>query len=124
MARSKKNKVKEDLIKRGYNRFNPSPFDNESVTDCYQKAFRDEAGNRKYFLTYRQWDFSRYADTNHPSMNMPSYEAETQLTTKKGGTIDITFLHLWEPKDAEEFLEKLFETGLFKKYDERYGDDT
>ena len=116
---AKKNDVvKNELIKRGYNRFEPSVFDNDSISDCYQKAFWDENSNRKYFLTYKQWDFSRYSDTNHPDLNFPSYEAETQLTTKDGGVINLTFLHLWKPKEAEEFLEKLFETGWFKKYDE------
>ena len=78
----------------------------------------DEDGMKKYFLTYHRWDFSRYSDVNHPDLNYPSYEAETQLTTKNGGIINLTFLHVWEPKDAEEFLEKLFETGWFRKYDD------
>lgn len=118
MTKTTKDKMKSELIKRGYNRFNPTPFDNESVTDCYQKTFRDKNNDRKYFLTYHKWDFSRFADARHPELNYPSYEAETQLTTKDGGVINLTFLHLWKPKEAEEFLEKLFETGWFKKYDE------
>lgn len=121
MAKKTNDQTEKKLLDCGYCRFKPSPFDGENVTDCYQKAFRDEDDNRKYFLTYHRWDFSQYAYRCHdPNLNKPSYEAETQLTTKNGGVLNITFLSQWEPEDAEEFLAKLFETGWFKKYDDEY----
>lgn len=108
----------DTLYKLDYRRFNPGAFESESVTDCYQKAFRDENDDRKYFLTWRKWDFSKYATVDN-NLEEPAYDAYTQLTTKDGDVINIEFLSGWEPQKAEEFLDKLFETGWFRKYDDR-----
>lgn len=118
----KKLDIESTLIKKGYQRFSPSPFDGECVMKCYQTAVRNNNGDRQYFITWKKWDFSQYKNGNHSELEKPRYEAYTQLTTKDGNVIDITFLNGWEPEKAEEFMEKLFNTGWFRDYDRRDGE--
>lgn len=108
----------KDLANDKYNKFSSNAWDNENIECVYQKSFTDENGLRKYFLTWRKWNFSKYSYKD-PSLKEAKWEGNTQLEYKKNGQhIDITFLNGWNTEDAEEFLEKLFETGWFKKYDE------
>lgn len=109
----------QKLLDRGYHKFKPTPFDDESVVACFQTSFCDENDDRKYFLTWKKWDFSRFASPlRNRHLYEPSYEATTQLTYKKNGqSINIDFLNGWEPEDAEAFLDDLFKTGWFEKYD-------
>ena len=111
----------QELIKKKYNRFNPSNLDGQYVTDLYQKSFTDQNNNRKYFLIWKKYDFSKYADRFHKDLNKPRYEGDTQLTFNENNqVINLTFLDGWSTNDAEKFLEKLFATGWFKKYDDLY----
>lgn len=114
--------MKNDLLDHGYNDYKPSVFDGDCVTRCYQKAFRD-GDDRKYFLTWHEWDFSKYADHRHPELLDHTFEGETQLTTTDGDVINITFLSGWGREKAEKFMEKLFDTGWFKKYDHDYEEE-
>ena len=113
----------KELIYRGYKPFKPGPFDDECITQGFQKAIRDENDDRKYFITFKKWDFSRY-DKVKELNDCVSYEGDTQLAYKKNGEfMNITFLHGWEAEEVEEFLDNLFSTGLFEKYDMKYKDD-
>lgn len=114
--------MKDDLLDHGYNDYKPGPFDGDCVTRCYQKAFRD-GDYRKYFLTWHEWDFSKYADPRHPELLDHTFEGETQLTTTDGYVINITFLSGWKREKAEKFMEKLFNTGWFEKYDHDYEEE-
>lgn len=102
----------EQLEKNGYQYYEPSILDGECVTSLYQRSF----DGKKYFLTWRKWDFSRFADQLHLDLNEPKYEGNTQLELKDGsGTIDITFLSGWELDKAEKFMKQLFATGWFEE---------
>lgn len=113
--------MKDDLLKHGYYEYKPSPFDSDCVKKCYQKSFKDKNGNRKYFLTWKEWDFSQYADYHHPELEYQhSFEGNTQLITTDDDAIEITFFNGWSRDRAEKFLKKLFDTGWFEKYDNDY----
>ena len=109
---------KKEFEKAGYIHYNPAPLDGECVTSVYQRSFNDKNGNKKYFLTWKEWDFSQYADALHQDLKNRRYEADTQLTYKKNGqTLDLTFLDGWSVEDAEGFMKALFKLGWFEKYD-------
>lgn len=106
----------EQLKENGYQYYAPSILDGECVTGLYQRSFGDDETYKKYFLTWKKWDFSRFADQLHLDLNEPKYEGNTQLGLKDGsGTIDITFLNGWELDKAEKFMKQLFATGWFEE---------
>ena len=104
------------LIEKGYQKFKPArPFDNESITDKFQKAFLNKTG-KKYFITVSKWK-----EFTHPATKQkfpPSYEYDIQLYDKENrNPINLTFFAGWECEDVENFAEQLFETGMFEYYE-------
>lgn len=107
----------EELKENGYQYYEPTRIDGDFVECLYQRSFKDDNNTKQYFLTWKKWDFSQFADKMHPDLKDPRYEGDTQLELKDGsGTIDVTFLSGWELDKAEKFMEKLFATGWFKEY--------
>ena len=112
--------TEQELIDNGYHKYEPNIFDNnDCIVACFQKAFCDtESNNRNYFITWKEWDFSKYADSAHPELKIPSFEGSTQLTHKEtGNTINVEFLSTWNLNKAEKFMQDLFATGWFETYD-------
>lgn len=97
------------LLNKGYKQFAPSAFDGVSVKNCYQKAFVNKDNEREYFITFKKWDFSQFADENHPDLTDYRFEADTQLTyLPNGQVINLEFLCGWEPSEIEQFMKDLF----------------
>ena len=109
-----------ELIEKGYKIYAPSAFSDDCITDIYQKSFSDEDDKRKYFLTWNQWDFSRYA-SHDESFNNPIFEGGAQLMTHDENTIEFKFFSGWDIEKAEQMLEKIYQLGDFRKYDDVHG---
>lgn len=98
-----------DIIKRGYDEYKPSPFHSSGIVKCFQKRFDDDNGKR-YFIDVHKWDIPSFTN---------SYEYSIQLYNKDThDAIDLLFHSTWEIDKVEEFVKKLFETGMFDYYEE------
>lgn len=104
--------ILNDILKAEYKTFVPSAIDGECVKRLFQKRFTDKVGV-KYFITIKEWDFSRYG------MKEPiQYESTVQLTKKQnGGTLDLEFFNDWELSDVENFVEKIWKNHGFEYYE-------
>ena len=106
--------TKQDLLNNGYKKFKPATFDCDKVSAKYQKV----VGNKDYFITWDEWDFSEYADENHTDLKEPRFEGHVQLMHKETGNyLNLEFLAGWELDEAEKFIKQLFETGWFEEYE-------
>ena len=105
----------QDLLDQGFHEFRPTPFDSDSVETCFQKRYDDEQG-KKYFITIKKWKAWRHPHTGE--LTLPSYEYDVQLYKKDDhDAMDILFHSSWALKDVEDYLEKLWNTGLFDYYE-------
>jgi len=102
----------KDFIERGYREFPPPLIVSENVTRCFQKRFDDAVG-KKYFITVYKWEWpDRYSVAN-------GYEYAVQLYRKRTHeAVDLTFHSQWDVADVEDYIELLFDTGLFDHYEE------
>lgn len=105
--------TKDELLNKDFKPFEPNYLDSPSCDGCYQKLYRDNLGNKKYFL-----DVKHYSMT-HPTTreDLSGFEISTQVY-KNGNheAINITFLND-NIDDAEEFINKLFEYNLIENYE-------
>lgn len=105
----------QDLINKGFHEYSPSAFDHESVETCFQKRYDDENG-KKYFITVKKWKEFYHPHTHE--VYPPNYEYDTQLYKKDGhDAVDVLFHSSWNIEDVEDYLEKLWGTGLFDYYE-------
>lgn len=108
--------VDKDFLDNGFTEFEPSPFDGD-VETCFHKTYKDKVGE-KYSIIVKKW-----GDFKHPYTNeiFPlGYEYNIQLYKKeKHDAVDLIFHNSWELKDVEDYLEKLWQTGLFD-YSEKF----
>lgn len=105
----------EDFIVEGYTRFPPGKYDDECVTDLFQKTIRDDVGNKLYFITVERWDYSSVAQER----NIPiSYNFSVQFNLKKGGTTQVDCFSEFDIESAEDFYNDLWNTGWFLPYEE------
>jgi len=95
-------------------KYKPTPFDSDGVETRFQKCFVDELG-KKYFIDIVKW---QPMELNNGNRYGATYEYETQFY-KKGthDAVNIEFICSWSIEDVEDYLEKLFETGLFEHYE-------
>lgn len=109
----------QDFISRGFKRFPPTPhLDPDSMETHFQKRYDDEVGKR-YFITVNKWKAFEHPYT-HEKFE-PSYEYSIQLY-KKGGrhdakAVDLLFHSTWTLDEVEDYMQKLFDTGLFDYYE-------
>ena len=105
----------QDFIDLGFREYPPTRFEHEGVEKIFQKRYDDDIGKR-YFI-----DISKWRGGTHPYTGdrfPESYEYDTQLYSKnKHDAVDIKFHSSWELKDVEDYLKKLFNTGLFDYYE-------
>lgn len=109
----------EYFINRGYNKYDKTPLDTESVMYNFQKRFNDENG-KKYFIDIHKFDNSwtkeKYA--NQSWYKSYSYEYSCQLYKKDThDALDIDFHSSWTIEQVEEFVEKLFQSGELDYYE-------
>jgi hypothetical protein len=84
----------------------------------FQKRYDDEIGKR-YFITINKWRAFRHPYTGE---EFPAtYEYSVQLYKKDGRhdvkAVDFLFHSTWSVDEVEEYMNKLFETGLFEYYE-------
>lgn len=104
-----------DFLNAGFSEYKPGPFDPSGVEKCFQKRYDDELG-KKYFITVKKWSEFRHPSTG--DVFRCSYEYDVQLYKKEGhDAIDILFHSTWDLSSVEEYLEKLWDTGLFDYYE-------
>ena len=97
------------LIRRGYKEFPPTPYD-RYVSKCFQKRFDDKIG-KKYFITVCKYD------PIHP-MDSVGYEYNIQLKNiNNENPINLNYFAGWEVEEVEEYMDKLWATGLFGYYE-------
>ena len=83
----------------------------------YQKKFSDENGV-KYFISVDHYDFHNITMPEEARRNY-EFEYSTQLVDKVTHCpVQITLFAGWQIDDVEKHLEDLFETGLYKYYEE------
>lgn len=109
----------QDLISRGFKEFPPTPFvDSDGIETHFQKRYDDEIGKR-YFITINKW--KPITDTRSGIVWPSNYEYEVYFHKDDGkdGTkaIKILLYAGWDIDEVEEYVQKLFETGLFEYYE-------
>ena len=109
----------QDFLNRGFKQFQPTPhLDPEAMETHFQKRYDDEVGKR-YFITVNKWMAFKnyYTGEEFPA----TYEYDVQLYKKDGRhdakAVDFLFHSTWNIDEVEEYMQKLFETGLFEYYE-------
>ena len=106
----------EKIIEMGYNKYEPTPIHTDNVEACFQKRVRDDKGT-KYFI-----DIEKSKPWTHPHTGEefpPSYEFTTQLYYKDNDCpLNLRMFAGCTVEQFEEFMEKLFNTGMFDYYEE------
>ena len=103
----------EILTNKGYKKFKPSPWQHESITDLFQKCFKDKHG-KKYFITVNKWKSWIHPHTGEEFP--PAYEITVQFTFNEN-PVDMNFFH-WDHLDqAEEKIEEIWKKCGFDYYE-------
>ena len=106
----------EELIKRGFKRYNVC---NTSV-DCrkylFQKRYMNDNGDTLYFIDIYKWDWTGFPPDR--ILDPYTYEITTQLYTVGGhDAVNIEFGVEMTIEGAEEFIDKLFDIGMVEPYE-------
>lgn len=109
----------QDFIQRGFKQFPPTPrLDPDSMETHFQKRYDDEVGKR-YFITVNKWKEFEHPYTHEKFES--TYEYSVQLYKKSGRhdakAVDFLFHSTWTLDEVEDYMQKLFETGLFEYYE-------
>lgn len=106
----------EELIKRGFKRYNISRVSNDCKRYLFQKRYMNDNGDTLYFLDIYKWDWTRFPADRIPEPY--TYEITTQLyTVKDHSAISIEFGVEMTIEGAEEFIDKLFDIGMVEPYE-------
>ena len=104
------------IIEMGYNKYEPTPIHTDNVEACFQKRVRDDRGT-KYFI-----DIEKSKPWIHPHTGEefpPSYEFTTQLCYKDNDCpLNLRMFAGCTVEQFEDFMEKVFNTGMFDYYEE------
>ena len=100
----------EYLIERGYRKYNPTPFDNESVVARFQKRFDDDFG-KKYFIDVLKWSHDYVPVNRRDKWWEPfTYCYETQITMfEDAKALKLEFFSDWTLEEVEKYMEDLFD---------------
>ena len=104
----------KDVLAAGYKEYQPTKFDHSHIEKCFQKRFDDENG-KKYFIDIKKW-----GEMTHPYTGEtwpPSYEFHVQLCNHDDEPVNMEFFSGWSIDKVEQYVEALFQTGLFKHYE-------
>ena len=109
----------QDFISRGFKQFPPTyPIDSDGIETKFQKRYDDEIGKR-YFITVNKW--KPIVDHRDGKTWPPNYEYEIYFQKDDGNdstkAIKILLYAGWDIDEVEEYIQKLFETGLFDYYE-------
>ena len=106
----------EELIKRGFKRYNVC---NTSI-DCrkylFQKRYMNDNGDTLYFIDIYKWDWTGFPPNR--ILDPYTYEITTQLYRKGDHeAINIGFGANMTIEDTETFIDSLFDAGLVEPYE-------
>ena len=109
----------QDLFDRGFKQFPPTyPIDSHGIENKFQKAYADDIG-RRYFITVSKW--KPIVDKRAGKTWPPGYEFEVYFQKDDGNgstkAIKILLYAGWDVDEVEEYVQRLFETGLFEYYE-------
>ena len=102
------------LENRGYKEYKPGPFTHDGIRRCFQKRFTDQHGTR-YFVNVHEWE-----PLIHPQRGEiapVSYEYEVTTANLDKEPVQMLFYAGWTIEKVEEYMEKMFDTGLFAYYE-------
>lgn len=108
----------QDFIQRGFKQYLPIlHLESDGIEAHFQKRYDDEIGKR-YFITVNKWK----SITDRNGVVWPSnyeYEVYFHKDDGDGGTkaIKILLYAGWDIDEVEEYVQQLFETGLFEYYE-------
>ena len=106
----------KDFEDKGYRKWPPSAIDCPEVLYYYQKRF-DGRNETKYFITAKMWRLELHNSLNDVHTG---FEYEVQLYQKEThNAMNLSFLTGWSLDDVEEYVEKIYQTGLFDPYESR-----
>ena len=99
----------EYLIERGYKKYEPTRFDNESVVARFQKRFDDDFG-KKYFIDVLKWSQDYVPVDRRDKWWKPfTYHYETQVTMfEDAKALNLEFFSDWTLEEVEKYMEDLF----------------
>lgn len=110
----KNNLSKDYLLDLGFLEYKPTRIDSPSVDACYQKLYRDELGNKKYYLNVKHYNLIH--PTTHEDLS--GYEISTQVYNKGNhNAINMNFLDD-NIAEAENFIDALFKNNLIENYED------
>lgn len=105
--------IENILVPRGFHKYNPTPYDNESVCCNFQKRYDDEIG-KKYFIDVKIWDWTRFdriPEKYSMEFNGQYYQKGTH------NAVNFTFID-WTLDEVEKWIEDLFQVGFIEHYEE------
>jgi len=103
------------FISNGFSQFEPPSIYPVGVETCFQKRYDDDVG-KKYFITVLKWEPMTHPYTLETTPSQ--YEYEVQLYNNIGhDALDLNFHSSWTLDQVEDYLEKLWNTGLFDYYE-------
>lgn len=108
----------EYILKKGYQQYNPTLYDNEYITTRFQKRFDDEYG-KKYFINVLKWsnDFVP-VERRDEYWQQYSYEYEVQVSMyDEQNTIDLHFHSNWTLSKVEKFMVDFFDKMCVAYYE-------
>lgn len=105
----------EELIQKGFSKYDRYAGQTDSIIYNFQKCYRDENNNRLFFIDINKWDFS-WAKV--PIGQEYTYEITAQLYRKGDHEFfDIRFGTNFTIEQAEEFIYKLLENNIIEPYE-------
>ena len=108
----------EKLIEAGFNKFDRYSLQNDSIMYNFQKCYRDEDGNKLFFIDVAKWDWSWARDKVPEDYE---YEITTQLYTKGNHeAVNLEFGSHISVEEAEKFIFTMFDAGLVEPYERLY----
>ena len=115
----------EYLLERGYTKYNPAYFDNDSVVARFQKRFDDDFG-KKYFIDVLKWSQEYVPVERRDKWWKPfTYHYETHITMfEDQKALNFEFFSDWTLEEVEQFMEDLFEKmhpNYYESWDEKRG---
>ena len=104
----------DELIARGYKRYEPSRIDPEGVECLLQKRFDDDFG-KKFFITVRIW--RRWVHPYTGDISPQSYEFDIQFS-EDDKPINVQFFGgSWTIDEVEDRVEKMWYEMDFDYYE-------
>lgn len=108
----------EYLLEKGYKKYNPTQFDNDSVITRFQKRFDDDFG-KKYFIDVIKWSNGYIPEGMRGEWWTPfSYHYEIQVTIYEDKkALNLEFFSDWTLEEVENFMENMFQKMELNYYE-------